>query len=84
MLFESLILEYIALLVAEDGASVSTVLCAEDGGATNVLLNPVESEYPDLGREDLDDGKYSILFLESLMLEYMVLLSVDDGVLEKT
>ncbi|KAF9296204.1 hypothetical protein BGZ74_010447 [Mortierella antarctica] len=84
MLFESLIFEYMALLVVEDGASVRTVLCAEDDGATNVLLNAVESEYSNLGREDLGDGKYPILFLESLMLEYMVLLAVDDGMLEKT
>ncbi|KAG0081081.1 hypothetical protein BGZ92_000361 [Podila epicladia] len=65
-------------------ASVRTVLCAKDDAATSVLFGLVEFEYPDFGRDDPGDGKYPILFLESLMLEYMVLLSVDDGVLEKT
>lgn len=65
-------------------ASVRTVLCAEEDAATSVLFGLVEFEYPDFGREDPGGGEYPILFLESLILEYMVLLTVDDGMFAKT
>ncbi|KAG0022437.1 hypothetical protein BGZ81_008538 [Podila clonocystis] len=64
--------------------SVKVVSCPEDDGTINVLFGPVEPEYPDFGRDGADGAKYPILFLESLMLEYMVLLSVDDGIFAKT
>ncbi|KAF9380400.1 hypothetical protein CPC16_010346 [Podila verticillata] len=96
---ESLMLEYAALLIVDDGMFEKTV-CAEEGGPAAMLVPKLREslmlEYAALLIVDdgmfektvcaEEGGRASMLIpkpRESFMLEYTVLLIVDDGMLIK-